>query len=54
MKKYFRLEFEGDEIELHKKIKVMAVLQNESMKDFIIKAIQERIEKIEKQKLVGE
>ncbi len=28
----------------------MAVTQGESRKDFIIKAIQERIEKIEKQK----
>ena len=51
MKKYFRLEFENEEIELHKKIKVMAALQSESMRDFIIKAIQERIEKIESQKL---
>ena len=51
MKKYFRLEFENEEIELHKKIKVMAAIQNESMRDFIIKAIQERIEKIETQKI---
>lgn len=41
-------------IKLHTKVKVTAPLLNESMNEFIIKAIQERIEKIESQKLGGE
>ena len=51
MKKYFRIEFEGEQIELHTKVKTLVPRLNESMNEFIIKAIRERIEKIEKQKL---
>jgi len=50
MKKSFRVFFEGDNFELHTKIKSIAPLLNESMNDFIIKAIRERIEKIESNK----
>ena len=51
MKKFFRVEFSDQEIELHTKVKTMVPRLNESMNQFIIKAIRERIEKIEKQKL---
>ena len=50
MNKTFRLIFDEDNYELHTKVKSTAPLLNESMNEFIIKAIQERIEKIEKQK----
>ena len=50
MKKYFRIEFEGEEIELHTEVKSLVPKINESMNEFIIKAIRERIEKIESKK----
>jgi predicted HicB family RNase H-like nuclease len=50
MKKSFRVFFEDENLELHTKVKSTAPLLQESMNEFIIKAIQERIEKIEKQK----
>lgn len=50
MKKTFRLIFDEDNFELHTKVKSKAPLINETMNDFIIKAIQERIEKLEKAK----
>ena len=50
MKKTFRLIFDEDNYELHTKVKSIAPLSQESMNEFIIKAIQERIERIEKQK----
>lgn len=50
MKKSFRIFFEGENFELHTKVKSTAPLLQESMNDFIIKAIRERIEKIESTK----
>jgi len=47
MTKYFRIIFEGKNIELHTKVKSLVPHLNESMNEFIIKAIQERIERIE-------
>ena len=46
--KVFQLIFKDKDINLHTKIKVTAALLNESMTEFIIKAIKERIEKVEK------
>jgi len=51
MEKSFQLIFKDDEIKLHTKVKSLVPHLNESMNEFIIKAIRERIEKIEKQKL---
>jgi len=50
MKKYFRIEFEGDKIELHTRVKSLVPRLNESMNDFILKAIEERVAKIEAKK----
>ena len=50
MEKSFQLIFKDDDINLHTKIKVTAPLLNESMTEFIINAIKERIEKFEKEK----
>ena len=50
MKKSFRIFFEDENLELHTKVKSTAPLLQESMNEFIIKAIQERIEKIERLK----
>jgi len=36
--------------ELHKKIKIISTLENKSMKDLIIKAVEKEIEKWEKTK----
>ena len=47
IKKGFRVLFEGENVELHKKIKIMAAVRDESMNDFIIAAIKDRIKKIE-------
>ena len=47
MKKYFRLQFEGDEIELHIKVKTLVPRLNETINEFILKAIEERIARIE-------
>ena len=49
MKKTFRLIFDEDNYELHTKVKSIAPLVYESMNEFIIKAIQERIDKIKSQ-----
>lgn len=50
MVKVFQLIFKDKDINLHTKIKVTAPLLNESMTEFIIKAIKERIEKVEKER----
>ena len=52
MKKRYLLIFENENLELHKKVKSEAPLLEETINDFIMTAIQERIEKIESQKLV--
>ena len=50
MQKMYRLVFDKEYYELHKRVKSLAPLVNETMKEFIMSAIQERIEKIESQK----
>lgn len=50
MKKTYRLIFENENYELHKKVKSAAPLLDETINEFILTAIRERIEKIETQK----
>ena len=53
MKKTYRLIFDKDDYDLHKKLKSVALFKDESMKEFILTAIRERIEKVEKEKKMG-
>jgi len=50
MKKTYRLIFENENYELHKKVKSTAPLLEETINEFIMTAIKERIEKLEKAK----
>ena len=52
VKKRYLLIFENENYELHKKVKVSASLQEETMNEFIMNAIKERIKKIESKKSV--
>jgi len=49
MQKIYRLIFDKEDYNLHTKVKSIAPLLGESMKDFMINAIKERIEKFEKE-----
>ena len=51
VKKRYLLIFENENYELHKKVKSTAPLLEETINEFIMTAIKERIEKIESQKL---
>lgn len=53
VKKRYLLIFENENLELHKKVKSTAPLLEETINEFIMIAIRERIEKIESQKLIG-
>lgn len=50
MQKIYRLIFDKEDYYLHTKVKSIAPLVGETMKDFIINAIKERIEKVEKER----